>query len=99
MDLGRKEGYWVTKEGFDKIIQGVKAKRTPKKPITHKTAMQTSDDLQQQLTATQMTHTSTVNTVMQTAFDDEPLCPLSDVGTSTEPHCTCETAVQANNGP
>ena len=64
MDLGHEEGYWVTKEGFDKIIQGVKAKGTLKKPITHETATQTSNNLQWQSTATQMTCTSTVNTVM-----------------------------------
>jgi hypothetical protein len=64
MDLGCEEGYQVTKEGFDKIIQAVKAKGTPKKPITHEMVMQTNDDLQQQSTAMQMTHTSTVNAVI-----------------------------------
>ena len=32
MDLGCKEGYLVAKEGFDKIIQGVKARGTLKSP-------------------------------------------------------------------
>ena len=36
MDLGHEEGYLVTKEGFDKIIQGVKARGTLKKTTTHK---------------------------------------------------------------
>ena len=44
MDLGHEEGYRVTKEGFNGIIQAVKAKGIPKKSNTHKMAMQTDDD-------------------------------------------------------
>jgi hypothetical protein len=50
-------------------------------------------------TASQTTSTTTVNAVMQMASDNEPPRPLSDAGTSTEPPCTCETTVQANNSP
>ena len=45
MDLGREEGYLVAKEGFNKIIRGIKARGTPKKTTTHETAMQTNNDL------------------------------------------------------
>src|ERR1700679_4024514 len=84
MDLGREEGYLIAKEGFDRIIQGVKAKETPEKPNTHETATQTNDELQQQSTAMQTTPVSTADAVTQTATYDEPPRPLRDVGTSMD---------------
>ena len=87
-----KEG-WVSNHG-----EGLCASPevlTPRIRDTTDTATQATPVTAQ--TASQTTSTVTVNAVMQTASDDEPPRPLSDVGTSTEPPCTCETAVQANN--
>ena len=97
MDLGRKEGYQVAKEGFDKIIQAVKAKGTPKKTTTRETAIQTDNDEQQQSMAMQTTPTSSANAVMQTAPNDELPHLLNDVGTSMEHARTDETAAQTND--
>jgi hypothetical protein len=84
MDLGREEGYRVAKEGFDGIIQGVKAKGTPKKSITHETATQTNDDPQRPSTATQTTSASTIDAVMQTVANDEQPPSRKNAGTSTD---------------
>jgi hypothetical protein len=43
---------------------------------------------------TQITPTTTVNAIMQTAPNDKMPCLLNDVGMSTEPPSTCETSIQ-----
>jgi hypothetical protein len=60
MNLGCEEGYRVAKEGFNRIIQAVKAKGTQKKSNTHETATQTDDDREWQSETTQTTSTSTI---------------------------------------
>ena len=71
MNLGHKEGYQIAKEGFNRIIQAVKDKATLKMPNTHKTAIQTNNELQQQSTAMQMAPTSTANTITQMEPNDK----------------------------
>ena len=73
MDLGCEEGYLVAKEGFDRIIEGVKSKGTSEAFNTHETAMQTDGDKQQQSTAMQMMPTLTANTITQTEPTDKLL--------------------------
>ena len=46
MNLGHGEGYLVTKEGFNRIIQAVKDKATPKRSSIHEMATQANDSLQ-----------------------------------------------------
>ena len=71
MNLGCEEGYLIAKEGFNRIIQGVKAKGTLKKTTTHEMATQTDNDEQQQSTAMQMPPTPTANTVTQMETNNE----------------------------
>ena len=88
MDLGREEGYLIAKEGFDRIIEAVKAKG---KTNTREMVTQANDHLLRQSTASQTTSTATVNAVMQTASDDEPPRLLRDAGTSPEPLSLSQT--------
>ncbi|KAF8220619.1 hypothetical protein L208DRAFT_743322 [Tricholoma matsutake] len=86
IDLGRKEGYQVAKEGFDKIIQAVKAKATPKKPNTYRMATQTNDAVMQMAPNDELLHLlndagtstelpSTCNMASQTCRDPSSHCP------------------------